>query len=144
MQGGDSLPLCAPAPPLQPNRKDNPIPSPNAIPETSGKDLKDGQFQIRFIAGKTYYVSLRHRPVSETANPTASRWLVGVHERDTNARVDSYAFDYLTDARRSFRALVQYLAAGKSPHAAYPMGINSDPPEWASFKTLHKMMGLTD
>ena len=113
------------------------------MPETHATDLKAGSQQRRFIGGKPYYVTLRFRAYSETANPVASRWRVAIHDRDSHIIQSAHDFDYLTDARRSFRTLVRFLADGNTPHQAYPMG-DSVPPCWASFKSLRKSLGITD
>lgn len=100
----------------------------NPILHLRASDLEAGDVQIRFVAGQPYYVALAHTPYDERGE-----WTVSVRARGSNDLLDSYPFNYLMDARRSFKTAVRHLAAYNEPTT--PTGVV---PVWASFRTQTK------
>lgn len=102
-----------------------------SVPETRSADLKNGEIQFRYVAGHSTFVALRYIDVREDSSQDAPRWRVSVHDRETIALIDLERFHFLTDAQRSFRSAIKYLAAGNPPEDSASA--------WAMFRTQERL-----
>lgn len=106
------------------------------IPEKTTDALRGGDTQRRYIAGHPYYIVLRYRERSELTRVNGPRWAVQIHDRETGERLDFHTFDFITDARRSFRTLIHHLANNGTPASARIPNVLA--PTWASTRSSDK------